>query len=392
MGKALIIDLAICNGCHNCQIACKDEHVANDWTPIAKTPARHRPVLEQGHRPGAGLGAQGAGDLSPQHLPALRGRPLPHGLQRRAPSTAGMTASSSSTPPNARVTSSASQACPYENVIYFNDDLNIAQKCTFCAHLLDAGWTETRCSDACPTGAFTFGDEEDPTIAEKIASAEPAETRACHPAPGLLPQPSQEVDSRRRLRSPGRRVPGRGHGHRHQHATGADAHRRHRQLRGLLAEGPRRRRLHPAHREDRATYPRSWDPSTPPRPIRMWGMWSSGRRESGQDPSSRRRQDRRGRNDLRSRDDTAERTIVRDMCFLGANGGANACMVDVNDGKMLRIRPMHYYDQYTKEEVKPWVMNARGKTFEPERQDACRRRSPSATRSASSPPPASATP
>ena len=36
MGKVLIIDLAICNGCHNCQIACKDEHVGNDWTPIAK--------------------------------------------------------------------------------------------------------------------------------------------------------------------------------------------------------------------------------------------------------------------------------------------------------------------------------------------------------------------
>ncbi len=53
------------------------------------------------------------------------------------------------------------EACPYENVIYFNDDLNIAQKCTFCAHLLDQGWTETRCSDACPTGAFTFGEEED---------------------------------------------------------------------------------------------------------------------------------------------------------------------------------------------------------------------------------------
>ena len=63
-------------------------------------------------------------------------------------------------------------ACPYENVIYFNDDLNIAQKCTFCAHLIDRGWTETRCSDACPTGAFTFGEESDPAIAEKIAQAQ----------------------------------------------------------------------------------------------------------------------------------------------------------------------------------------------------------------------------
>ena len=63
------------------------------------------------------------------------------------------------------------EACPYENVIYFNDVLNIAQKCTFCAHLLDDGWSEPRCVDACPTGAFTFGEEED--LKDLIAQAEP---------------------------------------------------------------------------------------------------------------------------------------------------------------------------------------------------------------------------
>ena len=36
MGKVMIIDVAKCNGCYNCQIVCKDEHVGNDWTPIAK--------------------------------------------------------------------------------------------------------------------------------------------------------------------------------------------------------------------------------------------------------------------------------------------------------------------------------------------------------------------
>ena len=56
-------------------------------------------------------------------------------------------------------------------MIYFNDSLNIAQKCTFCAHLLDDGWSEPRCVDACPTGAFTFGEEED--LKELIAKAEP---------------------------------------------------------------------------------------------------------------------------------------------------------------------------------------------------------------------------
>ena len=34
--KALVIDINKCNGCYNCQIACKDEHVGNDWTPYAK--------------------------------------------------------------------------------------------------------------------------------------------------------------------------------------------------------------------------------------------------------------------------------------------------------------------------------------------------------------------
>ncbi len=36
MGKVMIIDITKCNGCHNCQIACKDEHCGNDWSPIAK--------------------------------------------------------------------------------------------------------------------------------------------------------------------------------------------------------------------------------------------------------------------------------------------------------------------------------------------------------------------
>ena len=34
--KVLVIDINKCNGCYNCQVACKDEHVDNDWTPIAK--------------------------------------------------------------------------------------------------------------------------------------------------------------------------------------------------------------------------------------------------------------------------------------------------------------------------------------------------------------------
>jgi tetrathionate reductase subunit B len=56
-----------------------------------------------------------------------------------------------------------------------NENLNIAQKCTGCAHLLDNGWTEPRCVDACPTGALKFIEEAD---AEEIIK----EAEVLHPA------------------------------------------------------------------------------------------------------------------------------------------------------------------------------------------------------------------
>jgi Fe-S-cluster-containing dehydrogenase component len=34
--KVFTIDLSRCVGCYNCQVACKDEHCGNDWTPYAR--------------------------------------------------------------------------------------------------------------------------------------------------------------------------------------------------------------------------------------------------------------------------------------------------------------------------------------------------------------------
>ena len=37
MSKVFVIDRGpYAHGCYNCQLACKDEHVGNDWTPYAK--------------------------------------------------------------------------------------------------------------------------------------------------------------------------------------------------------------------------------------------------------------------------------------------------------------------------------------------------------------------
>ena len=33
--KAFVFDIARCSGCYCCQLACKDEHCGNDFSPIA---------------------------------------------------------------------------------------------------------------------------------------------------------------------------------------------------------------------------------------------------------------------------------------------------------------------------------------------------------------------
>jgi tetrathionate reductase subunit B len=171
MGKVLIIDLAICNGCHNCQVACKDEHVGNDWSPIARpqpdTGQFWNKVinLERGTVPKVKVTYHHSICQHCGEAPCIEACPQ-HAIYRRADGIVIID------PDKCRGNQLCLEACPYENVIYFNDDLNIAQKCTFCAHLLDRGWTETRCSDACPTGAFTFGEEDDPQLKELLQKAE----------------------------------------------------------------------------------------------------------------------------------------------------------------------------------------------------------------------------
>lgn len=64
-------------------------------------------------------------------------------------------------------------ACPYD-AIWWNDERNMPQKCTFCAHLLDEGWKEPRCVQACPTGALRIIYAEDSEM-QKIIKSEKLE-------------------------------------------------------------------------------------------------------------------------------------------------------------------------------------------------------------------------
>jgi len=172
MGKVLIIDYDICNGCYNCQVACKDEHVANDWSPIAKPQPDTGQFWNKiddkvrGQVPKVKVTYMHTICMHCQDAPCIDSCNV-NAIYRRDDGAVIID------PDRCRGNQLCLAACPYPGVIWWNDALNIAQKCTFCAHLLDDGWEEPRCVDACPTGAFTFGDEDDPKIRELLAKAEP---------------------------------------------------------------------------------------------------------------------------------------------------------------------------------------------------------------------------
>jgi Fe-S-cluster-containing dehydrogenase component len=69
-------------------------------------------------------------------------------------------------------------SCPYR-VIEWNEQEQLPQKCTMCAHMLDKGEKEPRCVESCPTGALIFGDLDDPgsKVSQFIASGK---TEALH--------------------------------------------------------------------------------------------------------------------------------------------------------------------------------------------------------------------
>ncbi len=157
--KAFIIDVGICNGCYCCQIACKDEHVGNDWTPIAKPqPDTGQFWLKQnefvrGTVPKVKMYYRPQLCMHCDDAPCIKACAV-EAIYKRDDGLVIIN------PEKCTGTKNCVDACPY-GVIYFNEDLNIAQKCTGCAHLIDNGWKEPRCVDACPTGALKFGEESE---------------------------------------------------------------------------------------------------------------------------------------------------------------------------------------------------------------------------------------
>lgn len=152
--KAIVVDLARCNGCFNCQIACKDEHCGNDWSPIAKP------------QPQSGSFWCRVDQKERGKVPVVKVAYTPRffdyddELLSSAPECTYQREDGIVILDPTAAEGRRDLAEAYEG-IYWNDEIKTPQKCTMCAHLLDGGWEVPRCVDACGTGALRFGNVED---------------------------------------------------------------------------------------------------------------------------------------------------------------------------------------------------------------------------------------
>ncbi|HWQ76519.1 MAG TPA: 4Fe-4S dicluster domain-containing protein [Syntrophomonas sp.] len=175
--KVFIVDQEKCNGCYGCQLVCKDEHVDNDWMPIAK------PQPDTGHF-WMKMNETVHGQVPKVKL-EYKAVPCMH-CDNAACMDAGDEAVYKREdglviidPAKAEGRKDLVDRCPY-GAIYWNEALNLPQKCTGCAHLVDEG-KPPRCVEACSVGALRFGEEAD--FADEIARAE-----VMFPEKGLKPR------------------------------------------------------------------------------------------------------------------------------------------------------------------------------------------------------------
>jgi tetrathionate reductase subunit B len=178
--KVFVHDVAICNGCYCCQIACKDEHVANDWSPYAKPQPDTGQFWLKLNEYVRGTVPK----VKMHYIPTLCNHcdkvtcmevcPIKGAIYKREDGLVILD------PTKCTGCKNCVDACPY-GAIYFNSDLNIVQKCTGCAHLLDSGWKEPRCVDACPTQSLKFMEEAE--ARELMAKGE-----VFHPEYGTKPR------------------------------------------------------------------------------------------------------------------------------------------------------------------------------------------------------------
>jgi Fe-S-cluster-containing dehydrogenase component len=178
----IVIDINKCSGCYNCQLACKDEHCGHDYPgysaaqPMSGQFWMNLFEKERGKYPKVKVAFT---PVLCQHCKEATCVKLAQdgAVYRRADGIVIID------PVKAKGQKQLVSSCPYR-VIYWNEEKDLPQKCTLCAHLLDQGWKVPRCVELCPTGALLFGDLDDPkSPGAKLIASGAAES--LHPEYGL---------------------------------------------------------------------------------------------------------------------------------------------------------------------------------------------------------------
>lgn len=157
--KAFLIDITQCTGCYNCQIGCKDEHCDQSWMPYTEA------------QPEVGQFWMNVKQYERGAVPHVRVTYLPT-LCQHCENAPCMAAAKDGAvyrrddglvlidPEKAKGQRAIVDACPY-HAVYWNEELNLPQKCTGCAHLLDGDEPIKipRCVDNCPVDVIMFGEE-----------------------------------------------------------------------------------------------------------------------------------------------------------------------------------------------------------------------------------------
>ncbi len=165
MKKAIIFDSSLCNGCYNCQLACKDENVDNEWAPYSK--------------PQSDLGQFWCGIDETVHgqTPKVRVeytfKMHSHGdaLLKAAGDAAYRTDDGFVIIDPEKAVGRKDLCDDERGGVFWNEELQIPQKCTGCQHLVDKGELP-HCVDHCPTGALTFGNEEEMDLTNCVPAEE----------------------------------------------------------------------------------------------------------------------------------------------------------------------------------------------------------------------------
>ena len=167
--KTLLIDPSRCLQCCNCQNSCKDEHCDNDWSPLAANQGLGQFWIKI-YETQSGTGSRMKLNRVPipcQHCenPACLNACKNDAIYKRDDGIVIID------PTKCKGCGSCKDACGY-GAIYANVEKGISQKCTMCAHLLDAGWKKPRCVNACPVDALSFVDSSDLTDTNMYAPLE----------------------------------------------------------------------------------------------------------------------------------------------------------------------------------------------------------------------------